>query len=356
MIDILHNWILLFEPRWKTSSEVLWFTWEFDEFGLTETDSRNKSNPEDTPIRADVSLDQHRCIDELHTAIKCNNLGAVETLLDYHAILEAVFVHQFKDEHTVQNDVTPLMLAAELGHREIVELLLKRGANIYATTDTNLTALHLAVQQGHESVVEILSDRGGTELLEMTTIAGRTPLLAASCKGYASVVRLLLDKGADIDAMEAMDQSDYKEIWEIITQYDTSAFTLAAQGGHIAALDVLLSRVSTPKFEDAYGTQALHSAVQHGQLAVVEYLLKDHIGLLNSRGAKGRTAISAALEYGHVDIFEYLLNKNADLTIDTTLQYAVIHRQLGAVERVLKKQPILLDSWMNWAHQLSVAP
>lgn len=74
-------------------------------------------------------------------------------------------------------------------------------------------ALHLAVQQGHESIVEILSDRGGTGLLEMTTIAGRTSLLAASCKGYASIVRLLLDKGADIDAMEAMDQSDYKKIW-----------------------------------------------------------------------------------------------------------------------------------------------
>lgn len=59
-------------------------------------------------------------------------------LLDNNAFLEAVFIHQFGDEDTVQKDVIPLMLAAELSHSDIVQLLLNRGATVFATTDTTV--------------------------------------------------------------------------------------------------------------------------------------------------------------------------------------------------------------------------
>ena len=135
--------------------------------------------PKDTPIDADVFLVQHGWIDELHAAIECNNLDVVQRILDNYAFLEAVFIHQFGHEDTVQKDVTPLMLAAELGHSEIVQLLLDREANVLATTDTKSTVLYFAALQGHKSIVEILSIRGGTKLLEMAPVEGRTPFLVA---------------------------------------------------------------------------------------------------------------------------------------------------------------------------------
>lgn len=69
--------------------------------GLTETAFQNGSHeytPKDTPVNADVSLVQHGWIDELHTAIECNNLDAVQRILDNYAFLEAVFIHQFGHE------------------------------------------------------------------------------------------------------------------------------------------------------------------------------------------------------------------------------------------------------------------
>ncbi|KGO65942.1 hypothetical protein PITC_021430 [Penicillium italicum] len=307
----------------------------------------------DTPIDTDVSLPQNGLIDELHTAIECNNLDAVQRLLNNHAVLEAGFIHQFEHEDTVQKDVTPLMLAAELGHSEIVQLLLNRGANVFATTDIKSTALYFAALRGHESIVETLSSHGGKKLLEMATVVGRTPLLAAAFKGHPFVIKFLLDKGADINAMGAGKEPNFKGrrdfagYWVRPENREMSAFSLAAQGGHLAALDVLLSQMTKTKFENDHGSEALHFAAQGGHLVVVKRLLKDHIGLLDSHSKNDKSAISTALGYGHMDVFEYLLNKGANLTPkgygNTTLHYAVKHGHFRAVDLILTKEPSLLD-------------
>jgi ankyrin repeat protein len=261
------------------------------------------------------------------------------------------------------------MLAANLGHRGIVELLLNRGANVFAATyvlgyvdrgvselrtieanafvtrGTNKTALVLAAEGGYgnEGIVEMLLDRGGTKLLEMATIEGRTPLLAAASKGHALVVGLLLDKGANINAMEWIpDDSPTPGKLKI------SAFSLAARQGHLVALNVLLSRLSKAKFENDYGCQALHYAAQYGHIFVIKQLLKDYIGLLNSRGALGETAISIALRNGNMDVFLYLFKRGADMstkgnTSDTLLFQAVRRAHLQAVDMILTKGPSLLD-------------
>src|SRR5277367_6482897 len=55
---------------------------------------------------------------------------------------------------------TPLIVAAEGGHKEVVRLLLDEGAKINAMDVWHLTALSWAVILGHESVVRLLVLRG----------------------------------------------------------------------------------------------------------------------------------------------------------------------------------------------------
>jgi ankyrin repeat protein len=65
------------------------------------------------------------------------------------------------------------------------------------TTDGR-TPLHIASEQDHEAVVRLLLDRGAD--VRAALPSGRTPLHIASQEGHAAVVRLLLDRGADVRA------------------------------------------------------------------------------------------------------------------------------------------------------------
>ncbi|KAI5846366.1 ankyrin repeat-containing domain protein [Morchella snyderi] len=93
-------------------------------------------------------------------------------------------------------NVAPLHLAAYLGHKEIVELLLHSGAEVgtLATYD-NKTELHLAAQMGHEGVVRLLLEKGAD--VDMADGGGWHPLFGAVMFGHEAMVALLLDRGAN---------------------------------------------------------------------------------------------------------------------------------------------------------------
>jgi ankyrin repeat protein len=56
---------------------------------------------------------------------------------------------------------TPLMIAAQQGHIEIVTLLINRGANVEARTEYGWTALIRASCIGRLAIVKLRSDKGG---------------------------------------------------------------------------------------------------------------------------------------------------------------------------------------------------
>jgi len=55
---------------------------------------------------------------------------------------------------------TALHLAADRGHKSVVEFLLKKGVNRSVKDEDDLTALELAEAAGHESIVQLLSSPG----------------------------------------------------------------------------------------------------------------------------------------------------------------------------------------------------
>ncbi|VVD06099.1 unnamed protein product, partial [Leptidea sinapis] len=95
--------------------------------------------------------------------------------------------------------ISPLMLAAMNGHTAAVRLLLDCGSDINAQIETNRnTALTLACFQGRHEVVSLLLDRKAN--VEHRAKTGLTPLMEAASGGYVEVGRVLLDKGADVNA------------------------------------------------------------------------------------------------------------------------------------------------------------
>jgi cytohesin len=57
--------------------------------------------------------------------------------------------------------VNPLHVAAGLGGKDIVDLLIAKGANINAKDDEGLTPLDWATVKSHANIVELLKSRGG---------------------------------------------------------------------------------------------------------------------------------------------------------------------------------------------------
>jgi cytoskeletal protein RodZ len=60
--------------------------------------------------------------------------------------------------------------------------------------------LSWAAAKGHDAVVKLLLDKGAE--IEAEDKYGRTPLLLAAAKGHDAVVKLLLDKDAEIEAKD----------------------------------------------------------------------------------------------------------------------------------------------------------
>lgn len=92
---------------------------------------------------------------------------------------------------------TPLMKAATSWCPELLETLLKAGADVHATTDEGLTALILAARDGYIHSVRILLEHGAHANLQDDY--GRTALILAARQGYTEVVKLLLQHGARTD-------------------------------------------------------------------------------------------------------------------------------------------------------------
>jgi len=91
---------------------------------------------------------------------------------------------------------TPLMRACQEGHEEVVDFLLRHGAQSNRTNQAQMTALMLAAQRGHAGICRNLVQHGAD--VDSKTDQNSTALLLACKRGNVDVVRVLVTAGCDI--------------------------------------------------------------------------------------------------------------------------------------------------------------
>ena len=105
-----------------------------------------------------------------------------------------------------------LFKAAERGNIKAVKQQLAAGADVnakHAKREDGITQLHFAVGKGHKEIVELLIAKGAD--VNAKTNDGVTPLYFATTK---EIAELLIAEGADVNAKRVDDKTplDYAEI------------------------------------------------------------------------------------------------------------------------------------------------
>ncbi len=211
--------------------------------------------------------------------------------------------------------ISPLMLAAMNGHTAAVRLLLDMGSDINAQIETNRnTALTLACFQGRHEVVSLLLDRKAN--VEHRAKTGLTPLMEASSGGYIEVGRVLLDKGADVNAPPVPSSRD-------------TALTIAADKGHLKFVELLLSRGAAVEVKNKKGNSPLWLAANGGHLGVVEALYHAKADI-DSQDNRKVSCLMAAFKKGHVKVVKWMVNHVTQFPSDQemTRQISVVDKEV----------------------------
>ena len=119
-----------------------------------------------------------------------------------------------------------------------------------------VTWLYIAAQEGHLPVVKLLLDRGADVNPAMTN-EGYTPLLIAAREGHLPVVQLLLDRGAD--GSQANDDGN-------------TPLLIATQQGHLPVVQLLLDRGANVEAYHPCMGDAYEMATSLGHAAVAELI------------------------------------------------------------------------------------
>jgi len=101
------------------------------------------------------------------------------------------------NERVKSDGTTALLAATEAGHADVVSILLRRGADVNATTtDVGTTPLIVAAKAGDAATVKLLLASHAN--VGAKASRGRTALLEAEAAGHTEVVKLLLSRGAGV--------------------------------------------------------------------------------------------------------------------------------------------------------------
>lgn len=121
--------------------------------------------------------------------------------------------------NTISRDGSyPLALASFFGHKEAVELLLAKGADVHAWGEPQVPyipknqALHAALAGRRWDVARVLIDHGAN--VNNADSATWTPLHHAAHGGDAAICRYLIDRGAHVNARGEQDMTPLKRALE----------------------------------------------------------------------------------------------------------------------------------------------
>lgn len=196
----------------------------------------------------------NEAIKELCSAVKKNRGVIVEKILEINPDLV---------NNGDEDGRKPIFYALDVG-REMVELLLRKGAHLGEVSRQWKTLLHHAIEKEKDDIAEFIisvcgSDQSVRWILEASDEEGNAPLHQAIRAGKSSLVGSLLQQGCSTGVRDVM--------------FNTPLH-VAAQEGRTEIVTILLAVGANVEVYNALGATPLHCAAARGHSAICSALIR----------------------------------------------------------------------------------
>ncbi|XP_063447888.1 uncharacterized protein LOC134727436 [Mytilus trossulus] len=311
---------------------------------------------------ADVNAVDKRGWNPFFDGCEKGNYTIVKRLIDYVADVNKRY----------RNGKTPIEMARECRNQDIIDLLIRKGANpdintneeadskqefshSYHNNDLSDTSssdesnhdedssvqnfkppisdrekgeqlLNACINENEDEVRDLLELALEKHVLDFSNRYGKTPLLEACKKQNVTIVNLLIEAGANVNKDDAM-------CWTPLHE--------ACKVGEKDIVNLLLEKNVNVNACDDRGYSPLLMATQKGCQSIVELLL-DHRAQVNISSNARTTPFLVACSKGHYEITKLLIVKGADINIvdgygNTPLMVASYYGYCEIIDLLLAK-------------------
>ena len=193
-----------------------------------------------------------------------------------------------------------------------------------------------SLSYGYSSIVKLLIDLGADIGLN-----NNYPIIVASYCGHLVTVKLLIDCGADVTAQnnQAIINASLRGYLSVVKlligsganihDQNNDAVICASWRGHLSVVKLLIELGANIH---AQNNQAIIDASSRGHLSVVKLLIASGADI----HARNNLAIINASRYGHLQIVKLLIESGANVHAQNNLEAAKINNNLDIIELLRK--------------------